>query len=256
MNDLTRICSAQKKYLLLRLFQLRDEQARDPAIPRLGIVPGHIQARRQPRVAGPPRPPDAMYIRVELIRCVGQVDVYYVLDAGYVEPPRCDVRGHQDQDLALAELGQGRLALGLGPVAVYVLRLHGGEALVRPALPGPAARQLLLEFGRIPLLLDEDERPALGPLLQRLDRELQLVGAPARGQEHDLLDRVGRGAHASDGDPRVVRAEELPGQLLYRRGERSRKQKGLTPRRRRHARPLDEAADLRLEAWEKDLPLC
>mmetsp|Transcript_28610 Transcript_28610/g.68184 ORF Transcript_28610/g.68184 Transcript_28610/m.68184 type:complete len:215 (+) Transcript_28610:922-1566(+) len=77
------------RHILLRLPQLRDEQARDAAVSRLGIVTGHVQARRQSSVAGPARPPDSVHIRVKLVRGVGQVDVDDVLDAGSKCFPLC-----------------------------------------------------------------------------------------------------------------------------------------------------------------------
>ena len=80
-----------------------------------------------PRAAGAA---DTVHVRVEVITCERQVHVHHVLDARNVEAARRDVGGDEHAALALAEVGERRLALRLRAVAVDVLRGDGIEALL------------------------------------------------------------------------------------------------------------------------------
>ena len=198
----------------------------------LGLEARHEEGRRDARLARAARAADAVHVGVEVV--LGQVELDDVRDVVDVEAARGDVRGHEDVAAPLLEALQRRLPLGLGPVAVDVLRAEFGLG------------QLALDPRRDVLLLDEDD----GLLARRQHGQQQLELRPLvrRGRvDQALLDgRDGR-AHAADGDlgdarPVEVRARDL----LHRRREGRAEHQGLALPRRRELG--DDLAQLGLEA--------
>src|SRR5260221_659185 len=82
---------------------------------------GGDELRGPAAAAGPPRPPDAVDVRLHVVRHVEVDDVCDLLD---VESARGNVGGHDDLDPAGAQAADDTLALGLLHVAVHG---HGGE---------------------------------------------------------------------------------------------------------------------------------
>ena len=62
---------------------------------------------------------DAMNV---IFRYRGDVEIYDVRDAGYVDAAGCDIGGDHDAEFAIFETVEGTLALALGAVGVYCYR--------------------------------------------------------------------------------------------------------------------------------------
>ena len=199
-----------------------------------GFFAGHEERRGHAGLAGAPRASDAVHIRVEVVGADGHVELHHVHHHRHVQSSCGHVGRHQHADGALAELVQGMLALGLGPVAVDLL---GADALLLQAAADPRGRALLL---------DEDQCAALHTR-QSFHQQLQLHVWVRRRLHEPLLDVLHRGADPSHPDPSVV-SQKLTGQGLDLVGKGGGKHERLPLVLGRHVVLHHDAADLRLEA--------